>query len=317
MPVGKVRDRTLYGLGDKRGRLHRYTVIRWGIGVVSTVAVAALPFTNTLRLDLWSGRHYFLGEEVGTVEGIKAFAFPFLAVNIAIILASRFLGRWLCGFGCPIGNLNRLREWIGWRTRKGRGRVVGELALFLVTGLLAVITFSFWVDWGVFFRGSPLAVTLSAGFLLGTQAVLYGIVRGMGMRFCRDYCPSGVYFALLGPTSATGVVFAHPDNCTDCHACENACPVDLQPRELLTGAQRGGIGFYPDAVTNLANCLRCGDCVNVCEEIAEGGEQVPDTPLALGLLDSAQRVLADARVGGGSPSPDGESGGGDDRSATR
>jgi len=284
MPPGARRDRTLYGLGAARGRLHRYTWIRWGIGVVSTVAVALLPLTGTLKIDLWSGRHSYLGEPVGLVEAVKAFAFPFLAVNVAIVLASRFLGRWLCGFGCPIGNLNRLAEWLRWR-RRGRSRVLAALVLVATCGLLAAITFSFWVDWRVFRDGTPLARSVAAAFLLGTTAVLVWTVRRLGMRFCRDVCPSGVYFAVLGPRTVTGVEFAHPETCTDCHACETVCPVDLLPREIAGPPSRAGRGLYPDGLTNHANCLRCGDCVVACEATTGAGD---DTPLRLGLLPTRE-----------------------------
>ena len=287
MPVGETRDKTLYGLGARRDKSHRYTIIRWSIAIVSTAFVAALPLFGILRIDLWSGSSMWLGERVGLVEAAKAFAFPFLAVNVAIILASRYLGRWLCGFGCPIGNLNRLSEWFRWKSRKKGGRIFGRLVVFLACFLLAAITFSFWVDWRVFSRGSTAAMILAGAFLFGTAFVLFGVVHKLGMRFCRDYCPSGVYFAVLGPTTRTGIEFAHPEACTDCHACENTCPVDLLPRQIA-GAPRPGTGFYPDGLTNDANCLRCGDCVAVCESTT--GKNEGPTPLVMGWLSDGART---------------------------
>lgn len=276
------RSKTLFGLGAKRGRLHRYTAVRWSLGIALTIAVALLPITGTLRFDFWAGNNSYLGESVGWVEAAKAFAFPFLGINIAILLASRFLGRWLCGFVCPIGNLNRLAEWARWRRKKGGARFLGGSVVFLACALLAAITFSFWVDWRVFAEGSVVARSLAGAFLLGTTGVLFFTVSSLGMRFCRDYCPSGVYFAVLGPTSATGVEFVNPEECTDCHACESVCPVDLKPRELIGGEPRPGTGFYPDGLSGLANCLRCGDCIAVCEETT--GEETGPTPLRLGPL---------------------------------
>lgn len=285
MPVGARRSRTLFGLSARRSRVHRYTWWRWGIGVVATVGIALLPATNTLRLDLWGGNHMWLGERVGLVEAAKAFAFPFLAVNVLIIVASRFLGRWLCGFGCPIGNLNRLAEWFQWRHRKSWKRYVGFLASLAACLLLAAVTFSFWVDWRVFADGSPRAVALAGGFLGALTLGLFATVQGLGMRFCREYCPSGVYFALLGPDTRTGIEFAHPEACTDCHACENVCPVDLKPRAMASEEHRPGMGFYPEALTNYANCLRCGDCVLACEATTAKNET--PTPLRIGVLPAA------------------------------
>jgi polyferredoxin len=297
MPVGAKRNRILYGLGARRDRIHRYTLIRWVVGVLSTVGIALLPLTDTLRLDLWSGEHRWLGEPVGLVAGLKAFAFPFLAINAVIIVASRFLGRYLCGFACPVGSLNRLSEWFRWRHRKSRaGRVRGALWVLATCSLLAAITFSFWVDWRVFREGSPPAVALAGTFLGGMALGLYVGISRLGLRFCRELCPSGVYFAVLGPETTTGIEFAHPENCTDCQACIKVCPMDLAPKDMLA-PPRAGQGFYPDGLSQHALCIRCGDCVVACEETTSRDHA--RTPLHLGILTRAAAAAAqeDSRVG--------------------
>jgi polyferredoxin len=295
MPDGWRRIKTIGGLGKRRGRLHRYTRVRWLVAVTATVGVALLPWTGTLRLDLWGGRHLWLGEEVGLVEAMKRFAFPFLAVNVVIVLASRFLGRWLCGFVCPVGALSRLDEWFRFRLRKRWAlRSVTDLLLLLLCGGLAFVALAFWTDVRVLWLGSPTALALSWSALLAAGAGLYVITHGLGLRFCRDWCPSGVYFAVLGPTSSTGVEFAHPEACTDCGACESVCPVDLKPRALLDPEEvRRGLGLYPAGLTSLALCLRCGDCVAACEATNAARTALP-TPLRLGRLPEHQVVEEEA-----------------------
>lgn len=286
MPLGTSRVRTLYGLGAKRGTVHRYTILRWAVGIVFTAAIAYLPLSGTLRFDLWGGRHMYLGEELDLVTVAKRFAFPFLAVNVVIILVSRFFGRYLCGFVCPWGSLARLAEWLRFReVKRKRTRFLRMLGMLLITFSLAAITFSFWIDWRVFFEGSPLAITLSAGFLLGMTFGLYGGVLWLGLRFCHDWCPSGVYFGILGPETKNGIEFAHAEACTDCKACEVVCPMDLKPTNMASSS-RSGSGFYPDGMSNDALCIRCGDCVAVCEDTTRRNE-VP-TPLRLGALATAR-----------------------------
>ncbi len=286
------RERTLYGLSAKQPHVHRYTKIRWTIAVLSTIGVALLPLTDTLRFDLWSGRHAWRGERVDLVRAAKAFLFPFLALNVGIVIVSRFFGRWLCGFGCPIGNLNRLAEWLHWRGRTRLRRWLGHGVMFGACGLLAAITFSFWIDWRVFTSGTALAASIASALLLVLTLGLWGLTAGMGMRFCRDYCPSGVYFAVLGPSTLTGVEFAHPQACTDCHACTNVCPTELEPRRMADAPTRDGRGFYPDGLSNFANCLRCGDCVEVCEATTSGQEL---TPLRMGRLPASAAVDLEVR----------------------
>lgn len=282
MPLGNKRNSIAYGLTAAARRMHRYTVYRWLVGISFTLAIALLSTSGMMRFDLWGGRHLYLGQEVGLVEAAKAFAFPFLAINIVIIVVSRFLGRYLCGFVCPVGALARLGEWFRWREKKNRIRFLQAGSLFAISLLLSAITFTFWVSWDVFVEGSTLAISLSATALLGTALVFFGIISGLGLRFCRDLCPSGVYFALLGTETNNGISFPHPEACTNCKACESVCPMDLSPRELDLEPVRQGMGLYPDDLSNHALCIRCGDCVAACEGTT-GRNETP-TPLHMGWL---------------------------------
>lgn len=287
MPTGRIRDKILSGLAKKRGRTHRYTHWRWSVAVVFTLLVAALPTLDLLRIDLWGGHHHYLGRELGLVETLKHFAFPFLAINIAIILASRFLGRYLCGFVCPYGAVARFADWLRLRSKSRAQRLGSGAALFALCAGMCAITFNFWVDWRVFADGSSLAISISALFFAALVGSFYVMVTRLGLGFCSNWCPSGVYFALLGHESFNGVEFAHPQTCTDCKACERVCPMNLLPREMSGGAYLDGHGFYPDGQSNFSLCIRCGDCVVACEGTTAQNEG--PTSLRMGWLPPAAR----------------------------
>jgi len=287
MPIQRVRDRVLAGLAKKRGRAHRYSRWRWVVAVAFTLAVAALPAFDLLRIDLWGGHHHYLGRELGLVEALKRFAFPFLAINLVIIVASRFLGRYLCGFVCPYGAVARLADWLRVRSKSPAQRRTARAALLGVCAGMCVISFSFWVDWRVFRQGSALAISLASLFLASLIASFYAMAARLGLEFCRNWCPSGVYFALLGHETANGVEFAHPQTCTDCKACEKVCPVDLRPRAMSGGAHLEGHGFYPDGQSNFSLCIRCGDCVAACEATSTLGGGPPS--LRMGWLPTGAR----------------------------
>ena len=287
MPVGRLREKVLYGITRKRKKPNRFTVYRWVVGVVFTVAVALLPLTDTLRFDFWGGNHMYLGERLGLVEVAKAFAFPFLAVNIVIIVASRYIGRYLCGFVCPYGAMARFAEWFRFHSKHPSERVLGTLLLLGASALLAAITFSFWIDWRVFVEGSTLAMAVSGTILLGMTLGLFLFVRVLGLRFCREWCPSGVYFAILGHNTVNGIDFDHPENCTECGACEKVCPMDLKPKDMSGGAFREGMGFYSERLSNFSLCIRCGDCIVACEGVTKTDHG--ETPLRLGWLPEGHR----------------------------
>ncbi len=296
MPIGGVRDKVLYGIGKKRGKAHRYTIYRWIVGLVFTTGAALLPLLGIFRFDLWGGHHMVLGKEVDFIEAAKAFGYPFLAVNILIVFASRFIGRYLCGFVCPHGALSRFAEWVRFFGKHARHHIAGEVVVFVTCMLLSAVTFMFWVNWRVFTEGSPLAGALAGAFLVGIGVGWYGLLRFWGLGFCRDWCPSGVYFAVLGPDTSNGIEFVHEDNCTNCKACEKVCPVDLNPVKMSGGEHREGIGFYSEGLSNFALCLRCGDCVIACEGMT--ARFTEDTPLRMGWLpenarDSSPPYLGD------------------------
>lgn len=125
MPIGNSREKVLYGIGKKRGKSHRYTLWRWIVGLAFTSAATLLPAPGILRFDLWAGQHVVLGREVGFVEAARAFGYPFLAVNILIVVASRFVGRYLCGFVCPHGALSRFAEWTRYFGKHAGHRAAG------------------------------------------------------------------------------------------------------------------------------------------------------------------------------------------------
>jgi NAD-dependent dihydropyrimidine dehydrogenase PreA subunit len=117
-----------------------------------------------------------------------------------------------------------------------------------------------------------------------------------------------VYFALLGPETVNGVEFAHEENCTECGACAQVCPVDLEPRDMSGGRHREGIGFYVGGMSNFANCLRCGDCVNACEGMTDRFQKA--TPLRMGWLPEGSRDAQEPQVVASEPrsadAPEGE-----------
>jgi polyferredoxin len=290
VPLGNKREKVLRGLGKGRQRAHRYTMWRWSLGVAFTLAIGVIPLLGILRFDFWGGQHTYLGEVVSLPEIAKRFAFPFLGINIVIIVLTRFFGRYLCGFGCPYGALSRLQEWLRTGAETGGQKLRGKLALLAVVVLLSSITFSYFVDWRVFRDGSGTAVMFAGGFLGGMILSFFFTLGFLGLRFCRDYCPSGVYFALLGHNTVNGIEFAHPETCTDCKACVKVCPVDLEPRDMSGGAYRGAQGLYPETLSNFSNCIRCGDCVLACDGI----NTRPDEPVSLrmGWLPPEQRDAA-------------------------
>lgn len=291
MTLGLPRNRTLAGLSRARPWPHRYAAWRIAIGVVLTALVLALPLSGLFHFDLWRGAHVVAGEHVDFTTAAKRFAFPFLALNVAIVLATRFLGRYLCGFVCPVGSLARLFEWA--RARREHAWLA-RATCALVSALLGYAVLAFWCDVRVLVDGAPLARALAWSTWIVLGGGLYAVCERVGLAFCQRWCPSGVYFAVLAHEGPTGIELAHPEACTGCGACDQACPMDLEPRYLASAAPRAERGWYGEGFSNASLCIRCGDCVQACEGVNAKSRARSGAPVALrmGFVHPAPRGAA-------------------------
>ena len=222
---------------------------------------------------------------------LRRFVIPFGLVNIAIVLVVRWTGRFLCGWVCPVNFMNRWGDWLrgliglkgsqlGWR---------GHTLAVLTSVLFAGVFMLWYVDFRVFAEGSATAVAWSAGAWAFLAAISYAQIVLLSWKTCQSYCPSGVYFSVLGTQSKTGIE-RNPGgaDCTDCGLCITTCPMHLDPRDLL-GEPRESRGFYFETNDNSSLCIRCGDCVEACERFFEPKEV--EATLRMGFLKGTGDAL--------------------------
>jgi ferredoxin-type protein NapH len=242
-----------------------FQVARVAVITASLLILLAVPLCGIVRLDLWRGDHVLLNERVGAISALKG-----LVVVLAILYGVTFLtnmvvGRFFCGWGCPVGYVSRLGEDVD--LGKGRSRrIFAHIAGagFVATFVAAIM--SWWVDARVLVEGSATARLVTAGVFLALWAG--GFLHAFWWRFgfCRSVCPVGLYYQFITSKAPIGILFSEtPDPCVECGACQKVCPVDLDPRKLgrdveVPGAD--GVSRYGDA-----ECLRCGDCVEACRMI--------------------------------------------------
>jgi ferredoxin-type protein NapH len=237
--------------------------------VVITLSLAILlvvPLCGIVRVDLWRGEHLVLGHKASLVGALQAFVIAMAVLYGLTFLSNIVVGRFFCGWGCPVGYVSRLGETVDRnksRLRKWLSHGFG--AAFVATFVGAVMLW--WVDPRVLVDGSPLAI----GVTLGTFAVLWagGHLHAFLWRFafCVKVCPIGLYYRYVTSKAPVGIVFSQvPSPCIECAACEKICPVDLDPKALGTPLRRQEgsttVELYGDA-----ECIRCGDCIEACRMI--------------------------------------------------
>jgi len=291
-----------------------YQAARVIVITISQLLLLAVPLLGIVRLDLWGGHHLLLGESVGFLAGLRGFI---VAIGIlwGVTFASNIVvGRFFCGWGCPVGYVSRLGEDVELRKRSLPRRMLSHAlgAAFVAVFVGAVMLW--WVDWRVMLEGSLRARLITGGIFaaLWTGGFLHAFVWRFG--FCKSACPIGLYYRLVTSSAPIGIVFSNdPSPCIECHACEKICPVDIDPKQLGQPKRRGGVeaqgvesavgGGSAEAATvraaqavdivklaegglpgdggdaevyGNAECIRCGDCIEACRMIFKS--RIGETP---------------------------------------
>ncbi len=176
-----------------------------------------------------------------------------IALSISITLTALLLGRYFCGFLCPIGALQDGIRFLAGKSgiKKKRlpskGLVRPELFKYIV--LIALIVLS---TFGLGSRISVLSPWLAylnvfAGFRVHTGLLVLVLIVLSSMffsrAFCRCFCPLGAFQALLYAISPLKI--SKGKSCQGCQLCLKDCPVDIMPDGEGT--------ISPECV----NCLKC------------------------------------------------------------
>ncbi len=289
--MGDSTNKRLKILRALRRGAHRYDWRRT-LGMILSLGILALvPLSGLARVDLWGGRHGLLFEPVDFRHGLAGVIVGIAAIYVVTFLVNLAGGRLFCGWGCPVGQVSRFGE-TAWgpkasRTYKLRARLEG--AGF--SALLVLSVMIWWVDPRVFVLGSGRALLLAWSTLILGVVLSWAHGRWWRWEFCKSTCPIGLYYSFVSPARWFGVHFRNElDTCIDCNACDNVCPVDLRPRDLMAPAgPRPGLSVADAPGRN--HCLECGDCVRACEFMIEKAGEEP-VPLLLGFFDGPQRINA-------------------------
>jgi polyferredoxin len=244
---------------------HRYRRIRWITQTITLTVLAAIPLLGLARLDLWDGRHLAARHPAGAILGVGAAFAGVLSFYVVTFALNAVLGRIFCGFGCPVAQANRLGEDAEIAAKTGGGRVAAELlANGFAIALASAIALWLVSPW-VLVRGSARAVAVTIGAVLALAVAIRLHGRFFRWRFCEAYCPIGIYYSAVQTSHGFGVHFdGAAGTCKQCGACEVACPVGLDPRDLTKPKDDIG-GLAIDGFPGHNHCLTCGECVRACE----------------------------------------------------
>ncbi len=212
---------------------------------------------------------------------------------VVTFLSNVVAGRLFCGWGCPVGQVSRFGETVDTPGLKGRARITALVIGAAYSGVFVLAMMAWWVDLRMLIFGSRADLAIGWGLVVFRTAGAYLHGRYWRWEFCKSVCPIGVYYSFVAPASYFGIHFRNQDKtCIECNACDNVCPVNLEPRSLAAPVtDRRGVSL-PDA-PGFNHCLECGDCIDACEHMIKlrTPEQFPaGVPLLMGHFNGPQRI---------------------------
>ena len=182
----------------------------------------------------------------------------------SLLLSIVVLGRFICGFLCPMGLIQDLTH----ETRQGlkieglslNEKLYSRLKPIKWTLLLLFLGLSF--VGGNFCNICP-AITVSpalAGFkvslfLSGFFMIVVIIGSFFKRRFFCNICPLG-YLIGLGHRISLFRIKKDGQACTECGACYEACPMGI--KTIYTEREKSDV--------TTADCIMCGECIDKCPE---------------------------------------------------
>ncbi len=286
MVTGNRRLKILRAL---RRTSHRYDARRVLGMTVSLGILSAVPLSGMARVDLWGGRHALLFQPSPFRHGLAGVIVGIACMYVATFLVNAIGGRLFCGWGCPVGQVSRFGEAVDSPGQERGQRLSAAIRGALFSAALVLSVMAWWVDLQVLWLGSAPALAAAWGLLVTGVVLTYAHGRWWRWEFCKTTCPIGLYYSFVSPAGWFGVHFRNQlDSCIDCDACDNVCPVDLEPRDLAAPAsQRSGLAIANAPGRN--HCLECGDCVRACEWMIEQRGEGP-VPLLMGFFSGPQRI---------------------------
>ena len=176
-----------------------------------------------------------------------------IALTISIALTALLLGRFFCGFLCPIGALQDgirfLSGRLGVKKKKvpSIGIAKSESIKYILLILLIIAStiglgsrasaVSPWLAYLNVFAG----LRIHTGLIVLVLIVLFSVF--FNRMFCRCFCPLGAFQVLLNAISPLRT--NKGNSCNGCQLCLKDCPVDIIPDDEET--------ISPECI----NCLKC------------------------------------------------------------
>ncbi len=250
---------------QKTSRAIRLAVLGIGLAVITGIGIAhqnGVPVVGVDALCPFGGIEtlWALFMSATLIKRIAVSSVILLGIVIVLALVFR---RAFCGYICPLGAIQEFAGKLGIKLNGGKRATMpaaldrparflkyGVLVFFAVwswqAASLVIRPYDPWVAW-MHLTSKELLVEFSIGLAVLGVSVAGSVIYDRF--FCKYLCPMGAFLGAISRLSLFKVR-RNADTCTNCTACDKACPVNV---EVSTAT-----------VVNDAECINCNECVNAC-----------------------------------------------------
>lgn len=246
---------------DSKGGKSGSSFGRWRriVRIIHVILLPGIPFLkingeSALRFDIPELKLYFFGKTFWMDEFfivlVATLFLTFLIVSVTIVF-----GRIWCGWLCPQTVISDLTVFFERSLRKGLiYRVSAYGGVFLLSIFIGANLIWYFVSPYEFFQ-RLMAWELGKviwGFWIVLTLIIFLDFTLVRRRFCATVCPYAKMQSMLFDNRTLIIAFDNRrlEECMDCRACVQVCPVGIDIRK---GA-------------NIA-CINCAECVDKCNEI--------------------------------------------------
>lgn len=212
---------------------------------------------------------------IGSLQAVlnsRQYKFSFYIIGFFMAVGA-LIGRFVCGWLCPFGLFQdllykiplfkKVRKLPGDRYLRWLKYII--LAVFVIILPVTIVNIvGGGTPWfcklvcpaGTLEGGIPLSIASpgirsALGWLFTWKMFLLLTVVVLSMKvyrpFCRYVCPLGAIYGFFNPIALYRFKIEE-EKCTDCGACERACPMAIDVRKR----------------PNSFECIRCGKCLSSC-----------------------------------------------------
>lgn len=253
------------------------------------VAALLMPVFDIFRFDVSAFKLYLLrqvwsfapqgqymsGAGGDPVNFIFKGIIPCILLFVSLPVWGAVLGRFLCGWFCPVGTIFEIADFFRrntarfkrfWADLKSNTEKADwrDFIYGSFTGIFIIITLSIM---SIFFAGLIIAPSeiwkqistfeLSPLFIVTVSGIMIFIVGTCFARiaFCSYICLFGITQMIPAIVSPISLRVRFDTNrakmCTNCRGCEKTCFMEIKPRAMVRKVN--------------PRCINCGKCITACE----------------------------------------------------